>query len=45
VTQSLDPGLDRKAIEAVRQFLFVPGKFRGDPVDVIAEIAVDFSLL
>jgi TonB family protein len=45
VTQSLDPGLDQKAIEAVRKFLFVPGKFRGEPVDVIAEIAVDFSLL
>jgi protein TonB len=45
VTQSLDPGLDQKAIEAVRQFLFLPGKLRGEPVDVIAEIEVDFSLL
>jgi TonB family protein len=45
ISQSLDPGLDQKAIEAVRQFLFIPGKFRGEPVDVVAEIAVDFSLL
>ena len=45
VVQSLDPGLDQKAIEAVRQFLFIPGKMKGEPVDVLAEIAVDFSLL
>jgi len=45
IIQSLDPGLDQKAIEAVRQWLFVPGKFRGQPVDVIAEIQVDFTLL
>jgi TonB family protein len=45
ISQSLEPGLDQKAVEAVRQFLFVPGKFRGEPVDVVAEIAVDFSLL
>lgn len=45
VVESLDPGLDEKAIEAVRQWLFVPGKIRGQPVDVIAEIVVDFNLL
>jgi protein TonB len=45
ILQSLDSGLDRKAVEAVRQFLFDPGRFRGEPVDVVAEIAVDFSLL
>lgn len=45
ILQSLEPGLDQKAIEAVRQFLFIPGKIRGEAVDVVAEIAVDFSLL
>ncbi len=45
VIQSLEPGLDQKAVEAVRQFLFIPGKLKGEPVDVVAEIAVDFSLL
>jgi TonB family protein len=29
VVRSLDPGLDLKAIDAVRQWLFVPGKFQG----------------
>jgi TonB family protein len=45
VLQSLEPGLDEKAIEAVRKWLFVPGKHRGQPVDVIAEIFVDFNLI
>ena len=45
VIKSLDPELDQKAIEAVQRWLFVPGKFRGEPVDVIASIAVDFNLL
>jgi len=45
VIRSLDPRLDLKAMEAVRQWLFVPGKFRGIAVDVIADIQVDFTLL
>lgn len=45
VLQSLYPGLDRKAIAAVRQWLFVPGKFRGLPVDIIVEVVVEFRLL
>jgi TonB family protein len=45
VLRGLDPGLDEKALEAVRRWLFVPGKFRGVPVDVIAEVIVDFRLL
>ncbi len=45
VIRGVDPRLDLKAIEAVRQWLFVPGKFRGTPVDVIADIQVDFTLL
>jgi protein TonB len=45
VTSRLDPGLDQNAIDAVRQWRFLPGKFRGQPVDVIAEVVVEFRLL
>ncbi len=45
VLKSLDPGLDHKAIVAVREWTFLPGRFQGDPVDVIAEIEVEFRLL
>lgn len=45
ISKSLDPELDEKAIEAVQKWLFIPGKFRGEAVDVIAEVEVDFTLL
>ncbi len=45
VLKSLDPGLDEKAIAAVREWTFLPGRFRGNAVDVIAEIEVEFRLL
>ena len=45
VLRSLDPMLDQKAIEAVRQWLFSPAKLQGKEVDVVAEIEVAFSLL
>ncbi len=45
VIRSLDDGLDAKAIAAVRDWLFVPGSFRGEAVDVLAEIEVEFRLL
>ena len=45
ILQGLSAGLNQKAIECVRQWLFVPGKFKGQPVDVIAEIEVNFSIL
>lgn len=45
VVRSLDAGLDGKAIAAVRQWTFEPGRFRGEPVDVLAEIEVEFRLL
>lgn len=44
VTRGLDAELDRSAIDAVRQWRFAPGKFRGAPVDVVAEIVVAFKL-
>ncbi|GMR21759.1 MAG: hypothetical protein BMS9Abin37_0074 [Acidobacteriota bacterium] len=45
VLRGLSAGLNEKAIECVRQWVFVPGKFKGQPVDVIAEIEVNFSIL
>ena len=45
VIRSLDQGLDRKALEAVRQWTFVPGKLRGEPVDVLAWVAVKFEII
>ncbi len=45
IVRSLDAGLDEKAIAAVREWLFVPGSFRGEAVDVLAEIEVEFRLL
>lgn len=45
VLRGLGAGLNEKAIECVRQWRFVPGKFKGEPVDVIAEIEVNFSIL
>ena len=45
VLRSLDAGLDEKAIAAVREWIFLPGSFRGEAVDVFAEIEVEFRLL
>jgi TonB family protein len=45
VTQSLEPGLDANAVDAVRQWLFEPGKLKGKPVAVRATIEVNFRLL
>ncbi|HXE12064.1 MAG TPA: M56 family metallopeptidase [Bryobacteraceae bacterium] len=44
VLRSLDPGLDQKAIEAVRQWTFEPGTKDGQPVAVKATIEVNFKL-
>jgi periplasmic protein TonB len=45
VRRSLGLGLDEKAIEAVRKWLFIPGKKDGKPVRVAATIEVNFRLL
>jgi len=45
VLRGLGAGLNEKAIECVRQWRFLPGKLQGKPVDVVAEIAVEFNLL
>src|SRR6185437_3450790 len=40
VLRSLDPGLDRKALEALRQWTFDPAMRKGKPVRVIAKVEV-----
>lgn len=46
VLRSLDRvyGLDIEAIKAAKQWLFIPGKLNGKPVDVIAQLILDFNL-
>lgn len=45
IVRGLAAGLNEKAIECVRQWRFVPGKFKGQAVDVVAEIVVEFAIL
>jgi TonB family protein len=44
VIRKLDPGLDQKAIEAVRQWTFEPATRNGQPVAVQATVEVNFQL-
>ena len=44
VLRGLGAGLDQRAIAAVRQWRFDPARLRGAPVDVIVEVAVEFTL-
>ena len=44
VVQSLDPGLDRKAIEAVSKWRFQSSVRDGNPVAVVATFEVNFKL-
>lgn len=45
VTKSLDPGLDKNAIEAVRHWRFKPATKDGKPVASYATIQMRFHLL
>jgi TonB family protein len=45
VTRAVGLGLDEKAIEAVRQWRFQPGRRAGKPVPVFATVEVNFRLL
>ncbi len=42
VVRSLEPGLDERAIVAVKQWRFAPGERAGHPVPVLVQIAVPF---
>ena len=44
VLNGLRGGLDRRAIDAVRQWRFSPARRYGTPVDVMVEVAVEFKL-
>jgi protein TonB len=44
VLQGLGYGLEERAITAVRQWRFAPGQRKGVPVDVLVEVAVEFTL-
>jgi TonB family protein len=44
VLKGLGYGLDRRAIDAVRQWRFAPARRLGQPVDVLVEVAVEFRL-
>jgi TonB family protein len=45
VQKSLEPGLDRKAAEAIEQWHFAPATLNGEPVMVQVVIEVNFKLL
>jgi TonB family protein len=42
--RGLGAGLDQSAVAAVRQWRFAPARRQGAPVDVIVQVAVDFTL-
>ena len=44
VLQGLGGGLESRAVAAVRQWRFAPAMRRGQPVDVLVEVAVEFTL-
>ena len=44
IQHSLDPGLNQKAIDAVRRWKFTPGSYEGNPVAVQINIEVNFRL-
>ncbi len=44
VIESLDAGLDANAVDAIQQWDFQPATLKGQPVDVEANIEVNFKL-
>ena len=44
MVKSLDPGLDRNAVEVLQQWRFAPGTLKGEPVAVRATIEINFRL-
>jgi periplasmic protein TonB len=44
ILRGLRGGLNDRAVEAVRQWRFAPGRMKGVPVDVVVEVGVEFRL-
>lgn len=44
VLRGLRGGLNERAIQAVRQWRFAPGRMKGTPVDVVVQVGVEFKL-
>jgi TonB family protein len=44
ILKGLGAGLDRRAVDAVRQWRFSPARRHGAAVDVMVEVAVEFKL-
>jgi len=44
ILRGLGSGLDQRAVNAVKQWRFSPARRKGEPVDVIVEVAVEFTL-
>ncbi len=44
IIRRLGAGLDEQALQAVRQWRFLPAERLGSPVDVVVEVAVEFKL-
>jgi periplasmic protein TonB len=44
VLHGLGDSLDQRAVQAVRQWRFAPARRRGEPVDVLVEVSVEFKL-
>ncbi len=44
ILRGLGGGLNERAVAAVRQWRFAPARLKGTPVDVIVEVAVEFTL-
>jgi protein TonB len=44
ILRGLRGGLNDRAVQAVRQWRFSPGRMKGTPVDVVVEVGVEFRL-
>jgi protein TonB len=44
VTRGLGEGLDQRAVAAVRQWQFAPARRRGEAIDVVVDVSVEFTL-
>jgi TonB family protein len=44
IIRGLRGGLSERAVQAVRQWRFAPGRMKGVPVDVVVEVGVEFKL-